>query len=775
MQRSFKVSTGLKDLIGRDLITNDFVAVFELVKNSYDAHATSVRLRFAERKIVISDNGKGMSRQDILDKWLFVAYSAKRDGTEDRDYRDKLSSHKPFAGAKGVGRFSCDRLGKQLVLTSRAEHQPVQILAIDWTRYEEDFKKEFAMVEVELSEASDFPNSSPKPPGGVGTVLEIRELRSAWDRTKFLGLKRELAKLINPFAPGPPGFKIDMSAPAEKDADKEQLQRQRVSSNGTAMLVNGTVRNDIREVLKRRTTAVRVSVHDDGAALDTILEDRGEVVYRIREPNPYEELKGSGFRAEVCFLNHSAKMTFKLRMGLPSVQFGSVFLFRNGFRVFPIGQEHDDFFSLSHRKQQGVRRFLGTRDLIGCVEVDGVSGFNEATSRDQGLILTPQVRQLKDCVRDKCVKRLERYVVDISWRDVFDKEATDTSRMKIDASSARITQLVSRLAATDGVELLEYNSDLVRIIDEKSEAFESSLTALELLAERTGSRALVGKVAEARERMAGLRTAETQARQAQRRADARATDAEMAVVAVEHKYEQEVKRNRFLVAAVALDQDTVLNLHHHIRMHAAGVQHGVQRMIRKLRGGASVATQEWMDFLGNVSFRNSQILTAAKFATKAGFQEETVEQDADLGVYIRDYIENVAKIWAPQGIGVHVQGNPKTFERAFRPIEVGIVLDNLVSNAAKARATTIWFFLGSGSGPKPELVVTVADNGQGWSLDLVPLERVFDKGVTTTNGSGLGLYHVREVVERLGGAIVAYAKPHSAELSGAHLAIRVPA
>ena len=258
------------------------------------------------------------------------------------------------AGAKGVGRFSCDRLGKQLVLTSRAEHQPVQILAIDWTRYEEDFKKEFAMVEVELSEASDFPNSSPKPPGGVGTVLEIRELRSAWDRTKFLGLKRELAKLINPFAPGPPGFKIDMSAPAEKDADKEQLQRQRVSSNGTAMLVNGTVRNDIREVLKRRTTAVRVSVHDDGAALDTILEDRGEVVYRIREPNPYEELMGSGFRAEVCFLNHSAKMTFKLRMGLPSVQFGSVFLFRNGFRVFPIGQEHDDFFSLSHRGDAGA-------------------------------------------------------------------------------------------------------------------------------------------------------------------------------------------------------------------------------------------------------------------------------------------------------------------------------------------------------------------------------------------------------------------------------------
>ena len=44
MQKPFKVSTGLKNLIGQELITNDFVAVFELVKNSFDAHADSVHV-----------------------------------------------------------------------------------------------------------------------------------------------------------------------------------------------------------------------------------------------------------------------------------------------------------------------------------------------------------------------------------------------------------------------------------------------------------------------------------------------------------------------------------------------------------------------------------------------------------------------------------------------------------------------------------------------------------------------------------------------------------
>ena len=40
----FKISSGLKDIIGKDLITDDYVAVFELVKNSYDAKTTKVKI-----------------------------------------------------------------------------------------------------------------------------------------------------------------------------------------------------------------------------------------------------------------------------------------------------------------------------------------------------------------------------------------------------------------------------------------------------------------------------------------------------------------------------------------------------------------------------------------------------------------------------------------------------------------------------------------------------------------------------------------------------------
>ena len=771
MFRAFRVSTGLKDLIGRDLITNDFVAVFELVKNSFDADARSVQILFDDDRIVITDDGKGMSEADILGKWLFVAYSAKRVGTEDADYRDGISQRgRAYAGAKGVGRFSCDRLGSRLQLSSRSNGGSVQILDVDWTRYEQDAEEEFGHIEVYLYQALEFPDPETQPGSGHGTVLTISDLRSAWDRAKLQRLKRELMKLINPFDEESPGFQIEIIAPGQRIDDEEDVDYNENLPEGKdhKLVVNGKIENPILEILSGRTTAIHVKLIDDGRVIDSRLEDRGELIYHIKEDNPYPLLRQSEFFATIYFLNHSAKMIFARRMGIRSVNFGSIFLFRNGFRVFPIGQEHDDFFGLTHRKQQGQRRHLGSRDLIGRVSIAGTEGFDEATSRDQGLIRTLQVEELVTCLLHKCVRRLERYVVDITWKDQEDKYVDDTSRMKLDESSILITKLVSRLAGTPGVDLLEYNPDLVRIVDERSNAFESSLAALELLAEKTRNGALLSRVSQAKARIKELQTAEQQARAAERRAESRA-------VLAESKYEQEKERNQFLVAASSLDQDTILNLHHQILMHASDVHLGIKRMMRKLRKGTTVPRDQWIDFLDHISFRNSQILTASRFATKGGYKQQSAEIEGDLSVYIRDYIKTISTLWAPGGLYVDFQTDGCRFQRSFRPIEIGIVIDNLVTNAAKARAQNIIFIHEVGKGPKPVLSITVADDGSGWSTSFAPLERAFEKGVTTTDGSGLGLYHVKQVVEnRLGGLVKLLPEPYSAGFPGAQLLLRVP-
>ncbi len=89
---NFKVSAGLKSILGQDLITDDYVAVLELVKNSYDAGAKKVIITFEPDSIVIADDGMGMTMSDITDKWLFLAYSAKKVPAES-SYRDHLRRH----------------------------------------------------------------------------------------------------------------------------------------------------------------------------------------------------------------------------------------------------------------------------------------------------------------------------------------------------------------------------------------------------------------------------------------------------------------------------------------------------------------------------------------------------------------------------------------------------------------------------------------------------------------------------------------------------------
>ena len=74
---NFKVSSELKSILGRDLIVNDYIAILELVKNSYDAYATLVEIRFEDDRIVISDNGKGMSLTDIKEKWRLATMEIK--------------------------------------------------------------------------------------------------------------------------------------------------------------------------------------------------------------------------------------------------------------------------------------------------------------------------------------------------------------------------------------------------------------------------------------------------------------------------------------------------------------------------------------------------------------------------------------------------------------------------------------------------------------------------------------------------------------------------
>ena len=499
---NFKVSSGLKNIIGKELITDDFVAIFELVKNSFDAYASRIDLFFDNDSIYIIDNGKGMSKEDILNKWLFVAYSAKADNTEDDDldlgYRKDIRlNRRAFAGNKGVGRFSCDSLGENLTLQSRCTSSgKISQIEVDWSKFEENKKAEFSSVDIAYLDVENFdlPVQLQNFSISSGTILKITKLRSenGWDRSKLIKLRPALAKLVDPF-----GSRSDLDlylhAPAEEKIDRDVSNKNITDKSESDIdspyieLVNGKIKNFVFEKLSSKTTNIKTWLDDD--FIYTELIDRGERVYLIREKNQYSKLGGIKLDIDLYYMNTKAKINFTRLMGVEVKNFGSVFLFNNDFRIYPIGEPDDDSLGLNTRKAQGYARFLGTRELLGKVYIEG-SKFQESTSRDQGLINTPAYVDLKTFFLEKSLKRLEAYVVGVSWPDKLDQEAEDLNRILTDQGKGRVVSVVTKLVTGKDVELLDYSEILIGLVSERSESFEHTLSQLQELAIKSGDKKL---------------------------------------------------------------------------------------------------------------------------------------------------------------------------------------------------------------------------------------------------------------------------------------------
>lgn len=588
----FKISSALKDLVGKDLITSDKVAIFELVKNSYDAFAKNVVITFAEDKITISDNGKGMSFDDLRDKWLFLGFSAKKDGTEDasiskqQSYRDKIKRY--YAGAKGVGRFSCDRLGRFVKITTKTyDSSLAEQITVDWSKFEVDQRIEFEDIDVEHISSQEIPVFPEHM--NHGTIIEITSLHdeeAPWTRGHILDLKRSLEKLINPFSETN-DFIIEIVCDRELVEDQKQIGEGKAYDRN---IVNGPLKNSITSILKLKTTQIDVRI--ENGMIYTSLSDRGVDVYRIRENNIDFSLITNA-SVSLSFLNRAAKYNFSRIMGVDSINYGSVFLFRNGFRILPYGNTGDDSWGLDFRAQQGRNRYLSSRDLMGRVDVfvEDTNELKEASSRDSGLLDTPLSRQVLELFK-KVEKRLERYVVGVLWGEAFlrneyydnsntadaarkelqriDKDS-DNPNYVLDASLGSkidFVRLIKTLSSDNNVEVLYYNEELANFVKPifTPESIKPQFIAdLETIATRTGNIELLSTIEDAKRRIEELTLLKdesdrkaAEAERLQHEAEEKARKAEAERLAAEQRAAlEEEKRRQAEIARLKAENDRI--------------------------------------------------------------------------------------------------------------------------------------------------------------------------------------------------------------------------
>ena len=190
----FRVHPRVFAALGADLVTNDIVAVIELVKNSYDAFAHNVRIEFGKGSdgtpyLEIRDDGMGMTREVIENSWCTVATPHK----ETHQLVRKEGRVRRVVGNKGLGRLSAARLGNRLVMLTQAPQLPCWEVSVNWS--EVAAGDDIALSAVILREGPEI-----SPFVESGTSLRILELREQWDEDRVRELAENLGRLISPFA-----------------------------------------------------------------------------------------------------------------------------------------------------------------------------------------------------------------------------------------------------------------------------------------------------------------------------------------------------------------------------------------------------------------------------------------------------------------------------------------------------------------------------------------------------------------------------------------------
>jgi len=377
-RRGFRVDLRLLRELGERLISRDEVAVVELVKNSYDADAASVKVDIASLEIAVEDDGVGMGEKEVLEGWLTI-------GTSRRTRSPTTEKGRRVLGAKGIGRLAVLRLGQTVVVTTQKRGGRCLQLVMDWkglraTIDSSDYTPlDDLTVEIRTLKEGPFQE-------GHGTRISIRYLNAEWDQPKVDRLKIFLSRLIEPRPEERVDFAIMMSAHGQD------------------------IPLDSPEVTKTPHYTIEVAADDSGAFEGKVSwatsAGTGEKNLsgqlpmgrgRKRQDSIWKQAMAGGcgpFRLNLKVWDLDA-VELKGAKAVLRVWSG-VSLVRDGFRVV---QPDVDWLGLDLRRVQNPTQRLSTNQIIGSVHISSSAniGLVDKTDRE-GLLENEPLWILKETI-----------------------------------------------------------------------------------------------------------------------------------------------------------------------------------------------------------------------------------------------------------------------------------------------------------------------------------------------------------------------------------------
>lgn len=810
----FLSHVNIKNIIGKELINDDSVAVMELVKNSYDAGASRVDVEFKNLKsddtlnheIIISDNGKGMSKEDILHKWLNLAYSIKR--------VQNAQNNRLQAGNKGIGRFSCDRLGKKLNIFTKQKEGKIYQLQINWEDFEniEDYSVEINQIPMKLREVAEkeVTKQTEYRISTSGTIVQIVSLRTKWIKInqnslfnevlnyqKFSTLKASLEKLINKSQVDSGEFKIHLHVKEIDDKNETTYYKK----------INGEITNKFFNKLNFDTTYIQSVISEDGTQIITQLKDRNKIVFKTIEKNTeFPDLKG--VKIILMYLNPYAKAYFQKQMQMRSVEFGSVYLFINGFRIPPYGDIDNDAFGMEVRKNQGRSRYLSNRDVIGRIEIGDRDEQYHIISSREGIVHNERFKQLihistKSTTAQKknngffykTLKRLERYVVSgIRW-DSVPKKNTESSIQELilhtewskdkeeyllseEEKKKNISQNIFKIIGIDAKDVIDINIDeniLAFLLEEKEDALlqknitkflkefsklpqsaiskalkkfveqilktteDKRLTKkISLLISQKSNDQLIDDVIDKEESYKELDKKILVLKDSEEKLKKQLNDAKL-------KNKKKDEELTYLKTVQSKDVKELIAFQHHIGLYTKTAKDCILDVVDMLQRNSTIDNDVY-EYLKDASFELDKISLINKYITKEDFLSTATNVTKDIIKFIDEYIRNIYEMTTNKDLIIQINTNDIKYICNFEPIKINIIIDNLLNNSKKAKAKNVTLDFTKND---KYIAIEYIDDGSGLDSTIIEENTIFEMGVTTTKGSGLGLYHIKEILEEM--------------------------
>ncbi len=461
--------------IGKDLIKDEHAAIVELVKNAYDADSEDVLISFVVSenfdsfKIIVEDHGHGMSRDDVINKWLVPS-------TDDKLNRKKTEK-RTMQGRKGIGRWSAAILGDDLDLeTVTSNGEQTQVL-VDWSEFKKAKYLEDVPVLVETFNTSQ----------NQGTKLtinckpeKISEKIELWVNGNDSGINKlefELAKLVSPIK------KISTTQEIEDDFEikvnyvnlfEDSSQNKLKIIEPIPLLdsydyrIHGEITGEGKGELVYSTQKARNTVDEDIEISLNGGSKCGDIIFDIRvydrDSDSIDELISRGKGLKKSDGSFFGKRETRNLLN----EYNGIGVYRHGFRIRPLGDPEFDWLTLNKRRVQNPSMRLGSDQAIGYIHIQAeeLSGLEEKSARD-GLKDNGAFRALQKLITDNILQIIEAKRFEYRYKENLGQDKDSIQRnLEYLTDFSDIEKTIGNILEATDIES-SYSKQIMQVISEK--------------------------------------------------------------------------------------------------------------------------------------------------------------------------------------------------------------------------------------------------------------------------------------------------------------------